>query len=118
MGVLATSAALGAGPPSGAPHSLQDLSLALASCPQAGQARASLAPHSSQNLAPVGFSNPQLAQRIGLAPRLRGFQGATVPKFYQCRRLAGLVYQAAARLRAQGLQAGAISIFLHAHMFR
>src|SRR2546422_9181075 len=106
MGALAASAPLGGVPSSSAPHSLQNWSLALASCPQAGQARASPAPHSTQNLAPVGFSNPQLAQRIGLAPRLRGFQGATVPKFYQGRQFAGLVARAAARLRAQGLQAG------------
>lgn len=73
MGALAASV-LGGGPLNGAPHSLQNLALALASCPQTGQARTSLAPHSSQNLAPVGFSNPQLAQRIRLTPASGGFK--------------------------------------------
>ncbi|MCY1239866.1 hypothetical protein D9M72_526830 [compost metagenome] len=66
---VARGAALeAAGAPSGAPHSLQNLALAAASCPQAGQTRTCLAPHSSQNLAPAGFSNPHLAQRMGLVP--------------------------------------------------
>lgn len=64
MGAPGASAVIGGVAPNGAPHSLQNLALALASCPQAGQTRTSLAPHSSQNLALAGFSNPQLAQRM------------------------------------------------------
>ena len=79
MGALAAGAALGGGPFNGAPHSLQNLALALTSCPQAGQARANMPPHSSQNLASVRFSNPQLAQRIGITPASGVFQGLTAP---------------------------------------
>ncbi|GAB7549495.1 hypothetical protein CS8_092000 [Cupriavidus sp. 8B] len=68
MGALGAGAVIGDVALIGAPHSLQNLALALAFCPQAGQTRTSFAPHSSQNLTLAGFSNPQLAQRMGLIP--------------------------------------------------
>lgn len=67
MGALGTSPVIGGVALNGAPHLLQNLAFAPAFFPQAGQTRTSFAPHSSQNLALVGFSNPQLAQRIRLS---------------------------------------------------
>src|SRR5262245_19812910 len=47
------------------PHSPQNLAVGRTCWPQLEQTRTSLVPHSSQNFSPTGFSNPQLAQRIG-----------------------------------------------------